>query len=118
MAVIFICFAVNITAVEWLFIITAIFLVLITEILNSAIEYTVDLVTGDYHILARYAKDTQLRQCFFKFICCNCRYDYPLAVFCLNIRRTKYERRNFKEEWLTEVQMHRNVPTHRTQILM
>ena len=49
MAVIFICFAVNITAVEWLFI--------ITEILNSAIEYTVDLVTGDYHILARYAKD-------------------------------------------------------------
>ncbi|SDJ54743.1 undecaprenol kinase/diacylglycerol kinase (ATP) [Jeotgalicoccus aerolatus] len=57
MAVIFICFAVNITAVEWLFIITAIFLVLITEILNSAIEYTVDLVTGDYHILARYAKD-------------------------------------------------------------
>ncbi|WP_186090792.1 diacylglycerol kinase family protein [Jeotgalicoccus aerolatus] len=57
MAVIFICFAVNITAVEWLFIITAIFLVLITEILNSAIEYTVDLVTDDYHILARYAKD-------------------------------------------------------------
>ena len=52
-----ICSLVNITAVEWLFIITAIFLVLITEVLNSAIEYTVDLVTGDYHILARYAKD-------------------------------------------------------------
>lgn len=48
---------VNITAVEWLFIITAVFLVLITETLNSAIEYTVDLITGDYHILARYAKD-------------------------------------------------------------
>lgn len=47
----------NITAVEWLFIITAVFLVLITETLNSAIEYTVDLITGDYHILARYAKD-------------------------------------------------------------
>ncbi|WP_311770120.1 diacylglycerol kinase family protein [Jeotgalicoccus coquinae] len=56
-AVIIICAAVNITAMEWLFIITAVFLVLITEIVNSAIEYTVDLVTGDYHILARYAKD-------------------------------------------------------------
>ncbi|HBV22514.1 MAG TPA: diacylglycerol kinase [Jeotgalicoccus sp.] len=55
--VICICAAVNITAVEWLFIITAVFLVLITETLNSAIEYTVDLITGDYHILARYAKD-------------------------------------------------------------
>ncbi|WP_026858179.1 MULTISPECIES: diacylglycerol kinase family protein [Jeotgalicoccus] len=56
-AVLCICAAVNITAVEWLFIITAVFLVLITETLNSAIEYTVDLITGDYHILARYAKD-------------------------------------------------------------
>ncbi|MBF0753270.1 MULTISPECIES: diacylglycerol kinase family protein [Jeotgalicoccus] len=56
-AAICICAAVNITAVEWLFIITAVFLVLITETINSAIEYTVDLVTGDYHILARYAKD-------------------------------------------------------------
>ncbi|WP_035808597.1 diacylglycerol kinase family protein [Jeotgalicoccus saudimassiliensis] len=56
-AAVIICSLVNITAVEWLFIITAIFLVLITEVLNSAIEYTVDLVTGDYHILARYAKD-------------------------------------------------------------
>lgn len=56
-AVICICAAVNITAVEWLFIMTAVFLVLITETLNSAIEYTVDLITGDYHILARYAKD-------------------------------------------------------------
>lgn len=52
-----ICAAVNITPLEWLFIITAVFLVFITETLNSAIEYTVDLVTGDYHILARYAKD-------------------------------------------------------------
>lgn len=56
-AVICICAVVNITAVEWLFIITAVFLVLITETLNSAIEYAVDLITGDYHIIARYVKD-------------------------------------------------------------
>ena len=56
-AVIFISAAVKITEIEWLFIITAVFSVLITETLNSAIEYTVDLITDDYHILARYAKD-------------------------------------------------------------
>lgn len=42
---------------EWMFITTAIFLVLITETINSAIEYTVDLITDDYNILAGYAKD-------------------------------------------------------------
>lgn len=50
-------FIVNINTVEWLFITTAIFAVLITETINSAIEYTVDLTTDDYNILARYAKD-------------------------------------------------------------
>lgn len=52
-----ICLIVGITTVEWLFIVSAIFAVLITEVLNSAIEYTVDLITDDYDILAKYAKD-------------------------------------------------------------
>lgn len=56
-AVIIICLIVGITTLEWLFIITAIFIVLIAEVLNSAIEYTVDLITDDYDILAKYAKD-------------------------------------------------------------
>lgn len=36
---------------------TAIFLVLITEVLNTAIEYTVDLITDKYTDKAKHAKD-------------------------------------------------------------
>lgn len=35
----------------------SLFLPLFTELLNSAIERTVDLVTGEYHELAKAAKD-------------------------------------------------------------
>lgn len=51
-------FLFGLNAVEWLFIISAIFIVLITEIINTSLEYTIDLVTDDYHELAKYAKDT------------------------------------------------------------
>ncbi|AVP37171.1 diacylglycerol kinase family protein [Staphylococcus felis] len=42
---------------EWLFLILATFLVWTTEAINTAIEFTVDLVTDKYHPLAKYAKD-------------------------------------------------------------
>ena len=51
-------FIFGLNTMEWLFIISAIFIVLITEIINTSLEYTVDLVTDDYHELAKYAKDT------------------------------------------------------------
>ncbi len=35
----------------------SLFLPVLTEIINSAIERVVDLVTSDYHILAKQAKD-------------------------------------------------------------
>lgn len=47
----------NISMIEWLFLSIAIFGVLITEALNTAIEYAVDLTTKEYHIWAKYAKD-------------------------------------------------------------
>ncbi|UXR79382.1 MULTISPECIES: diacylglycerol kinase family protein [unclassified Staphylococcus] len=47
----------HISKLEWLFVIIAIALVWLTEALNTAIEYTVDLVTKDYHIDAKRAKD-------------------------------------------------------------
>jgi diacylglycerol kinase (ATP) len=37
--------------------ISSVFIVIITELLNSSIERTVDLVTKEYHILAKHAKD-------------------------------------------------------------
>lgn len=47
----------NISEIEWLFVISAIFIVLIVETLNTALEYAVDLTTDEYNILAKYAKD-------------------------------------------------------------
>ena len=47
----------NINRIEWIFILIAIALVLTVEALNTAIEYVVDLVTVEYHDLAKYAKD-------------------------------------------------------------
>ena len=51
-------FVFGLGTIEWLFILNAIFIVLITEIINTSLEYTVDLVTDEYHALAKYAKDT------------------------------------------------------------
>lgn len=47
----------HISKLEWLFVVLAIALVWLTEALNTAIEYTVNLVTKDYHIDAKRAKD-------------------------------------------------------------
>lgn len=64
--------AFSLNALEWLFIILAIFLVIITEAINTAIEYAVDLTTEDYHINAKHAKDiaafSVLLASFFAFI--------------------------------------------------
>ncbi|MEW6502765.1 MAG: diacylglycerol kinase family protein [Chloroflexota bacterium] len=43
---------------EWAILIIAIGLVWITEIINTALEALVDLVTPQYHPLAKVAKDT------------------------------------------------------------
>lgn len=48
----------GLTKIEWLFIIVAVFSVLFMEVINTSLEYVVDLVTSDYHELAKHAKDT------------------------------------------------------------
>ncbi|MDR1521262.1 MAG: diacylglycerol kinase family protein [Streptococcaceae bacterium] len=51
-------FIFRISLYEWLWILLAIFLVVMAEILNSVIENVVDLATGyHYHSLAKKAKD-------------------------------------------------------------
>lgn len=47
----------QLSTLEWCCILACIFVVLAAEMLNSAIEYTVDLITPDYHELAKKAKD-------------------------------------------------------------
>jgi diacylglycerol kinase (ATP) len=45
------------TAVEWALLIGACMLVLITELLNSAVENVVDRISSERHILSKQAKD-------------------------------------------------------------
>jgi diacylglycerol kinase (ATP) len=45
------------TRVEMIMLLFAISLVIITEMFNTAIEKTIDMVTDEYHILAKIAKD-------------------------------------------------------------
>lgn len=58
------CFAIllsfylKINIVEWFLIIIAIGFVLTFEAMNTALEYVVDLITDEYHELAKKAKDT------------------------------------------------------------
>lgn len=51
-------FLFNISSLEWLFVITICGLVAAVEMINTAIEATVDLVTTEYKPLAKIAKDT------------------------------------------------------------
>ena len=50
--------ALRVSRVEWAILTLLIALVLTLEALNTAIEATVDLVTSDFHPLAKIAKDT------------------------------------------------------------
>lgn len=47
----------KLTAVEYMVLSVTITLVFITELINSGLEYAIDLVTEDYHDLAKAAKD-------------------------------------------------------------
>lgn len=55
--VIFMGYIFSLTAIEWLFIIVAIAGVISLELVNTAVERVVDLVTKEYHPLAKQAKD-------------------------------------------------------------
>lgn len=48
----------QITVVEWFFILFVIGVVLATELINTSIEATIDLLSPDFHPLAKVAKDT------------------------------------------------------------
>jgi undecaprenol kinase len=49
--------AFNLTPTEWMFVLIAIFGMMVVEMINTSIERVVDLVTEQYHPLAKQAKD-------------------------------------------------------------
>ena len=51
-------FIFKISMLNWAFLLILMALIIITELLNTAIEATVDLVTDEWHELAKIAKDT------------------------------------------------------------
>lgn len=51
-------FALHISRLEWLVVLFVIAVGLSIELINTSIEFTVDLLTDQYHLLAKYAKDT------------------------------------------------------------
>lgn len=55
--VIFCGYYFHVNKFEWLILLLVIAMVLTLEMVNTAIEKVVDLVTDDYHVLAKYAKD-------------------------------------------------------------
>jgi undecaprenol kinase len=48
----------QVTVTEWLFLVVAIFLVLVAELTNTALEATVDLTVSDLNPIAKIVKDT------------------------------------------------------------
>ncbi len=48
----------HISGIQWTIIAFTIAGGLAVELINTAIEFTVDLLTDQYHVLAKYAKDT------------------------------------------------------------
>ena len=48
----------NINTIEWIFVIILFGLLIVIELINTSIEAIVDLVTSEYHELAKVAKDT------------------------------------------------------------
>ncbi len=55
--VLILSFSLSVNKVEWMLIIMVIAGMFVVEIVNSAIEFTVDLVTEEFHPLAKKAKD-------------------------------------------------------------
>lgn len=65
MAFIIICgFAFKITPIQWVITLVMGALILVAELFNTSIEAVVDMVTQEYHPLAKVAKDTASAACF------------------------------------------------------
>ena len=65
---IFISFFLPVTLTLHLLLIMSILLIFIAEAINSAIENTVDMVTGEFNSYAKKAKDTAAAAVFFSII--------------------------------------------------
>ena len=77
----------RVSAIEWIFLLQAVFLVIALEIVNSAMENVVDLASN-YHfsMLAKNAKDMAAGAVFIISVLAAC---IGLYVFCPNYFKTE-----------------------------
>ncbi|NLT95805.1 MAG: diacylglycerol kinase family protein [Clostridia bacterium] len=68
-AAVFLSWYLKISSIEWLLVVLVITLVITLEMINSAIERTVDLYTTDAHPLAQIAKDVAAGAVLFAALC-------------------------------------------------
>lgn len=66
----------KISGMQWVLILFAASVIVVAELLNTAIEATVDLVTEEYHPLAKVAKDCASAAVFFISIVAGCVWLY------------------------------------------
>ncbi len=65
MIIVVLCgFGFHITPIQWVITLVMGAMILVVELLNTSIEAVVDLVTGEYHPLAKIAKDCASAACF------------------------------------------------------
>ncbi len=57
-AVVLLGIVLKISRIEWAILFLTFCIVMVTEILNTAIEKTIDLITEDFHPLAKVVKNT------------------------------------------------------------
>jgi len=61
-------FFLDLSAIQKSIMAASLIFILITEALNTAVEYTVDLVTDEWHEFAKRAKDTASAAVFFSLV--------------------------------------------------
>jgi len=59
-----------VNAVSTAVMIASIFLIIIVELLNSAIEWTIDYISTEHHVLAKRAKDMASAAVFLSYVNC------------------------------------------------
>lgn len=75
----------KITGTQWVLVLFAAAIIIVAELLNTAIEATVDLVTEEYHPLAKVAKDCASAAVFFISIVAGCVWLYVFVPKILSL---------------------------------
>lgn len=75
-----VAFYVSDTALEIALLLSGLFAVLITELVNTAIEITIDRISLDYHDLSKAAKDVASAAVLLSLLYCTCMWLFVLVI--------------------------------------